>query len=211
MTERHELISTRASLLGRLNDWRAEDGWMEFFDIYWKLIYHIARRSGLSHAEAKDVVHETIIAVRKNLPSFLYLPGTGSFKNWLLRLTHWRIIDRQRQPHPAGPDLNAVHSNLASHLPPAPTEIESLWGREWNRNLIHAAVDRVRLKVDARQFQIFDLCVLRNWPVSRIVKTLKIHRARIYLAKFRITCLINKEARHLDQLTPMTLSTLPGL
>ena len=46
--ERTEFIPTRASLLSRLKDGTADEGWREFFEIYWKLIYNTARRSGFS-------------------------------------------------------------------------------------------------------------------------------------------------------------------
>jgi DNA-directed RNA polymerase specialized sigma24 family protein len=32
----------------------------EFFDIYWKLIYSVARQTGMTDAEAQDVVQETL-------------------------------------------------------------------------------------------------------------------------------------------------------
>ena len=65
-----ELIPTRASLLGRLKDWQDQAGWQEFFDTYWKLIYGVAIKSGLTHPEAQDVVQETVMSVCKNMQNF---------------------------------------------------------------------------------------------------------------------------------------------
>src|ERR1044071_7026683 len=95
-----ELIPTRASLLHRLKNWQDDASWRTFFDTYWKLIYGVARKSGLSDAEAQDVVQETLISVAKHIPSFKYDPAIGSFKTWLLNMTRWRIIGqfRKRQP-----------------------------------------------------------------------------------------------------------------
>jgi hypothetical protein len=47
---------TRASLLHRLKDLGDDKSWREFFLIYWKLIYTVAIRAGLTDAEAQDVV-----------------------------------------------------------------------------------------------------------------------------------------------------------
>ena len=63
--EPHEFIPTRASLLSRLKNWDDQDSWKDFFDTYWKLIYAAALKSGLSDAEAQDVVQDTVVSVAK--------------------------------------------------------------------------------------------------------------------------------------------------
>jgi hypothetical protein len=105
-----ELIPTRATLIQRLKDWQDQSSWQDFFDTYWKLIYGVALKGGLTAAEAQDVVQETMISVAKHMPTFEYDPAIGSFKTWLLNMTRWRITDqlRKRGPfaagHPAGED-----------------------------------------------------------------------------------------------------------
>lgn len=95
-----EMTSTRASLIDRLKDWQDESSWRDFFNIYWKLIYGVARKAGLTDAEAQDVVQETLVSVAKHMPAFKYDPSIGSFRAWLLNMTRWRIINqfRKRQP-----------------------------------------------------------------------------------------------------------------
>src|SRR5579864_2653451 len=95
-----ELIPTRATLIERLKNWQDQASWQEFFDIYWQLIYCVARKAGLSEVEAQDVVQETLMAVAKNVPTFKYDPALGSFKGWLLNMARWRIIDQLRKRGP---------------------------------------------------------------------------------------------------------------
>ena len=95
-----ELIPTRASLIARLKDWQDQSSWQEFFDTYWKLIYGVARKTGMTDAEAQDVVQETMTSVAKHMPGFEYNPAVGSFKGWLLQMTRWRIIDQARKRPP---------------------------------------------------------------------------------------------------------------
>src|SRR6185436_3555024 len=98
MTSRpDEIIPTRASLLSRLRNWDDQQSWQRFFELYWKLIYSVARKAGLSDPEAQDVVQETIISVARHMPSFRYDPELGSFKAWLMQLTRWRIMDELRK------------------------------------------------------------------------------------------------------------------
>jgi len=88
--DQDELIPTRASLLHRLKNWQDESSWQEFFNIYWKLIYGVARKAGMSDFEAQDVVQETLISVAKHMPTFEYDPSIGSFKTWLLPHNEFR-------------------------------------------------------------------------------------------------------------------------
>jgi len=200
--------------LSRLKAWSNEASWQQFFEIHWKLIYQTALQCGLNDAEAQDVVHDTVIAVCRKMPSFQFRAGTGSFKSWLFRLTHWRIVDhhrrQQRQPDTANHPMTAVGES-SPDAPAGPAEAEELWDREWEKNLIAAAIERVRLKADPLQFQIFDLLVLQHWPVRRIMRTLEVHRAKIYLAKIRVAASIRKEAHDLDETTPKTLNWLHWL
>src|SRR5262245_14445495 len=203
MQEEDELIPTRASLLSRLKDWQDETSWKTFFDTYWKLIYTAAVKAGLSDAEAQDVVQETVIAVFKTIPDFQYKTVGGSFKSWLLKLTAWRIGDqfrnRQRhiQPGKRLADATARTSTVEALPEPADSGLEAIWDEEWEQNLINAATDRVKRAVDPKQYQIFDLYVLKNWPARKVASALKVNLGRVYLAKHRIGAMIKKEIKYL--------------
>src|SRR5437870_4728117 len=93
-------IPTRHSLLARMKDWQDQKSWQDFFDTYWKLIYGVAIRCGLTHSEAEEAVQETVFSVAKKIGEFKSDPAFGSFKSWLLLITRRRIADqfRKRQP-----------------------------------------------------------------------------------------------------------------
>src|SRR5262249_19193135 len=92
----NEAIPTRRSLLSRLRSWENQDGWREFFDTYWRLVYNFARKAGLDEATAQDAVQETIISVAEQMPTFRYDPTAGSFKGWLLKIARRRVADQLR-------------------------------------------------------------------------------------------------------------------
>jgi RNA polymerase sigma factor (sigma-70 family) len=198
-------IKTRQSLLSRLKNWDDQQSWQEFFDTYWRLIYGFARKWGLSDAEAQDVVQDTVLVVARKMPEFRYDPAVGSFKSWLLHTTQWRIRDhyrKQERLHQAGPShppADGARTSTIERIPdPAGLDLEAIWESEWRQNLLHAAVDRIRQRVDARQFQIFDLHVLREWPVSKVARALGISAGRVYLAKHRIGGLLKKEIQRIE-------------
>ena len=62
-----EWIPTRQSLLTRLKHWDDQEGWQEFFDTYWRLIYGVARKAGLNDTEAQEVVQASVITVAKKM------------------------------------------------------------------------------------------------------------------------------------------------
>ena len=79
--------ATRSSLVHRLRNWSDHGSWQDFFDTYWKLIYAVAIKAGLSEAEARDVVQETVVAVAKQIRDGGYDRTKSSFKNWLCLIT----------------------------------------------------------------------------------------------------------------------------
>jgi len=196
-------IPTRYSLLSRLRDWDDKESWQDFFETYWRLIYAVARRAGLTDTESQEVVQETIICVAKSIQKFKRDRKRGSFKGWLRNLTRWRISDQLRKRTVVlHGDMEHVSQTLPSvgDVPELPDEAADCeWETEWQNNLLKAALDRVRRRVREEQYQVFDLYVIREWPVERITQTLGVSATQVYLAKLRITRLIQKEVRRLEK------------
>jgi len=202
---RESIIPTRYSLLSRLQNWDDQESWKDFFDTYWRLIYNAAVNSGLSEAEAQDVVQETVICVAKDIQKFKRDRAKESFKGWLRNLTRWRIRDQLRKRMPghaekgepsAGEADNVAFESLVA---PGNPSLEELWDREWQENLFEAAVGRVKRQVKEEQFQMFDLYVMKKWPVAKVAQTLGVNAGQVYLAKHRISGLIKKEIQRLEK------------
>ena len=210
-----ELLPTRQSLLSRLRDWDDQESWREFFETYWRLIHGLAMKCGLTDSEAQDVVQETMLSVAKQMPGFKYDPALGSFKGWLLQITRRRIADQMRKRRPLGVQASAPPPNVprapvqelhlddrtdtVERIPdPAGPAVERLWDEEWQRNLIRSAIERVKRRVTAKQFQMFDLYVTQQWPMDLVTSTLGVSAARVYMAKMRIGRLLRREVKILE-------------
>jgi len=195
-------IATRHSLLSRLQNWEDQDSWRDFFEIYWRLIYGMAIKSGLTESEAQEVVQEAIIEIATKIKNFKYDPKVGSFKGWLRQLTRWRIADqfRKRRNHVPLESVNrsANQTGTEEMMIPLPDELKTdfAWDREWKQNLADAAIEKLRRQLPARQYQIFDLHVLRKWPVARAVGARCGH---VYVIKFRVIALLKKEIQRLEK------------
>jgi RNA polymerase sigma-70 factor (ECF subfamily) len=197
-----DIIPTRYSLLGRLRDWDDQDSWRDFFDTYWRLIYSVALKSGLTESEAQDVVQETVISVAKDIHKFKRDRALGSFKGWLRNVTRWRIADQLRKRT----RVDLAENGTQEFHRPNPAEIpepegatsESMWEEEWQANLLEAAMERVKHRVKEEHYQMFDLYVIKEWPVRKVARTLGVNVGRVYLAKHRISALVRKEVRALE-------------
>src|SRR5262245_58174216 len=203
MNETNELIPTRQSLLSRLKNWNDQESWRDFFETYWKLIYHASIKAGLTDAEAQDVVQETVLSVCKSMRTFQYDVKNGSFKGWLLRLTQWRISDQFRRRQKAikavaRRDTSTETATVERMADPVAQPLEAAWNEEWEKNILEVAIERVKRKVNPHHYQVFDLYVLQKWPISRITQALNMGPGKIYLIKHRISSLIKKEITYLQ-------------
>jgi RNA polymerase sigma factor (sigma-70 family) len=199
-----EFLPTRNSLLSRLRDWDDHESWRAFFDIYWKFLFSIALKAGLSDADARDVVQETVVAVAKGLRERKFQQSeSGSFKAWLQLIVRRRVCDHLRRARARPPaQANRWQDNAATPLveripDPVGQVVDELWEQEWSRNLADTAIERVKERVGPKQFQVFDLYVLKGWPVREIAKTLHVSVAYVYLTKHRVTSLIRQETQKL--------------
>ena len=198
-----EFLPTRRSLITRLKRWDDGDGWQEFFDTYWRLIYGVALKAGLSETEAEEVVQETVVAVAKQMPTFRY-DAAGSFKAWLLVIARRRIADqfRKREPWDCEQEPRNDASSRTSEcerVPSSGADLEAVWDGEWRKNLVDAAMQRAKSRVTPRQYQMFDLYAVKAWPVLEVARTLHVSAACVYLAKHRVSRLVREELRKLEQ------------
>ncbi|MDF1823124.1 MAG: sigma-70 family RNA polymerase sigma factor [Verrucomicrobiales bacterium] len=210
---KRQFEKTRMSLIERLADWEDQRSWDDFYQTYWRLIYSVSVKSGLSPDEAFDVVQETVLSVAKQWKKGQqYDPAKGSFKTWLMNITRWRIFDqfRKKQRNPAAmnqaggtPDGDGEMRRTATiermQGEDGEEVLERLWENEWMYNLSEVAIERVKKLVSPKQYQIFHAYVIKEWEVSRVKKELGVSQSQVYLAKHRVGSLLKKEVESLKK------------
>jgi RNA polymerase sigma factor (sigma-70 family) len=202
--EHEQLLPTRASLLDRLRSWEDQASWRDFFNTYWKFIYGVAIRSGLSDSEAEDVVQETVISVAKKMPEFVYDPAKCSFKGWLMHVTRLRILDqlRRRQPpfqQPPAAEDDSRRTSTVERVPDvaAMDQQDAAWETEWERNLVDAAMERVKLRVKAEHYQIFHLSAVKGLKSTEVARMLQVNLGQVYLIRHRLAKEVKREVERL--------------
>ena len=176
-------IPTRSTLLARLRNWRDEENWKLFVQLYERLIRNLALKSGLTTDEADEVTQETVIEIAVRITTFKYDRKKGSFKAWLYQLTRWRIKDqlRKRQLHLVS--LDAVRpgvEQLDSAFAP-PHE----WEAEWQAVAIKTALGMLKHSLSPKHFQVLQLLVEQQRAVRDVAKIMGMSRNQVYLMKFR--------------------------
>lgn len=211
--EKEAFARTRKSLIERLADWEDQRTWEEFYQTYWRLIYSVSVKAGLSREEAFDVVQETVLAVAKQWKKGqVYDPEKGSFKTWLMNITRWRISDqfRLKQRNPAamnqaggtpGADGDDRRTGTIERLEGenGADVLDQVWEREWMSNLTDVALQRVKKLVSPNQYQIFHAYVVKEWEVAKVVKELGVSQSQVYLAKHRIGAMLKEEIEKLKK------------
>lgn len=196
------LLETRSSLIARLKVTINGESWEEFFNTYWELIYHVARRAGLSEADAQDIVQETIIKVHKSMDRFHYNRRQGTFKGWLRAVTRSRLAEHfkklQRRPVLHLP-LDDAENSINEIPDPEGPALERIWDEEWRRHLIHTALSSLKRQVSPKQFQIFKCHCIDEWTVKEVGRALNVNAAQIYMAKQRVGKMFREELERARQ------------
>ena len=191
------LLETRSSLIHRLKATINGESWQDFFNTYWELIFNVARRAGLSHADAQDVVQETIVKVHKSFDRFQYDRKRGSFKGWLRSVTRSRLAEHFKKQHKRLP-LNqpfedSIGNPTTEIIDPNGLELKKILKEEGHKHIIHSALTRLKRIVSPKQFQIFKCYCIDEWTVSEISKALNVNAAQVYMAKQRVGKLFRQE------------------
>ena len=216
-TDEPSSLKTRPSLLNRLKS-GDDESWQDFYRIYGKLVRDFAIQAGLTNTEADEVVQETAIAMARHLPEYRYDPKVCRFKTWLLNQTSWRIKDQFKKRKHAGVQASAwsqpaahpgtlkrelqrdeTRTDTINRVPDtAATDLDAVFESQWRKNLFDVAVDRVKTKFSLKQFQIFDLLVVREWPAATVAQSLGVSLANVYVTRHRISSAIKKETKRLE-------------
>jgi RNA polymerase sigma factor (sigma-70 family) len=205
-------LHTRPSLLERL---KSSDpaGWDDFYRIYGKLVRDFAVHAGLTDAESDDAVQETMVAIARHLPQYHYDPTVCRFKTWLLNQTSWRIKDqlKKRRKEAAWSGLHTYGSERSgssddtstatiNRVPdPAQVDLDALFEAQWRKTQFAIALDRVKGKFSLKQFQIFDLLVVKEWPAVEVAKALGVSVTNAYVTRHRISAAVKKETKRIEQ------------
>lgn len=165
----HTTPETRPSLLLRLRDPQDERAWREFLEIYEPLIERLARRRGLQHADARELVQEVFVAVAGAIDRFDPNQSKGSFRGWLTTITRNLTINLLRRE---GRQLRGTGDSdflqLMNQQPDPASDNTALFDLEYRRRLFQFAAERVQEQCELVTWQAFWQTSIEQLPMSDV-------------------------------------------
>jgi RNA polymerase sigma-70 factor (ECF subfamily) len=193
---------TSASLLGRLgvnpNDGAA---WEEFVRRYGRKVLQWCRRWQLQDADAQDVTQTVLLRVARQMRTFRYEPGK-SFRAWLKTIAHAAWVDwleAQKRPGRGSGD-SRVMAQLTTVE--ARDDLVLRLEEEYDRELLEAATQRVRLRIEPHTWDAFRLTAIEGLSGAEAAARLTMKVGAVYVAKSKVQKMLQETIRTLETEDP---------
>ncbi len=189
---------TRASLLMRLRDRADRAAWQEFANIYTPVVYRLALRKGLQHADAEDLSQQVLAAIAKAIDRWETDALRAKFRTWLHRIAQNQIINAltRAAPDRATGDSDVMANLRAKTADSADSELIQL---ELRREVFRWAAERIRCEFRPVTWDAFWLTAVENLSVEQTAQRLELSCGAIYAARSRIMRRLKEQVCEFDE------------
>lgn len=194
------ILLTRETLLHRVRQKYDEAAWEEFVRYYEGYVYNIARRMGLSHHDAEEVMQNVMVQLWKKLPEFEYDATKGRFRGWLCAVTANKVkLLLRRKSRDLDRLTPGQKEELAGYLHEIQTSpSQEMADEEWAAYIIAMAWSKVQGEFGEKEKKAFEM-VSKGASVDEVSKTLGITTSSVYVYKKRVTDRLKLEVTKLNQ------------
>ena len=194
--------ATRSSILAGVADPGNQAAWGRFFDTYAGYIFAIARREGLSEADADEIVQTVMSELVHGTSLQRYDKARGPFHLWLARLVLWRISNLRRKE--ARPPI--------SPLPPPDEPVAGAsaltpkFEEEWMAAVTEEALRRLRAEANPGHYAIYHASAIEQLATEDIQRLYSVTAANLYQIRRRMgtrfRVLLEQTMRDMDRNVP---------
>lgn len=188
---------TRYSLLLRLQDLSDpahHQAWVEFVEIYQPLVYRVATKKGLQHADAQDMTQDVFATVGQAITSFDLNANKGSFRGWLYRVTRNLVVNfLTRGERTRGSGDTNINLQLSEYL--IDEEATASFDIEYQRELFRWAAKHVEKKVAPETWRAFWLTCVEGSSIQQVAKLLGKSNGAIRIARCRVLSRLKEQVQ----------------
>ncbi len=175
--------STRSSVLAGVAAGKDEAAWARFFDIYAGFVFGVARRRGLSQADADEIVQQVMGELVNGNALDSYDRAKGGFRAWLARRVTWRV-DNYRRDDEARFAAEAKFAEATAEATAA--DLERMFEEEWRAAVLEEALRRLREEANPTHFSAFYASAIENLDSAAVQRMNGITAGNLYQIRRRL-------------------------
>ena len=180
--------TTQSSLLERVQQ-GDEISWNEFYFRYAPVIRAAGMGFKFNDAECDDLIQQVMLKFFNHAKKFIYRKGEVKFRSYFARIVHSQAIDMIRK--------KVRENDLPDDIPDDPDPFYESFMTEWRKSVLEEAKAELRLRVDPKTYQAYELYVLQERPAAKVAAILDITPNELYAVKNRCNKIMQKIiARH---------------
>ncbi|MCK4872420.1 MAG: RNA polymerase sigma factor [Phycisphaerales bacterium] len=175
---------TTTLVLDRLQD-SEDEAWETFVHRFRQPVVRFAREMGLAADDAEDAAQDALTAFLVAYRAGKYDRGKGRLHSWLFGIAQRTILDRRRRlakEHRRAP--LAQQTAIWDAIPQK--AVRMTWDRSWQQAVFDQCLAQVRVELEPKTIQAFELVALRDVPAEEAAEELGMTRNAVFLAKHRV-------------------------
>jgi RNA polymerase sigma-70 factor (ECF subfamily) len=176
---------TRASLIVRLRDRADQAAWGEFVEVYRPVVYRLACRKGLQHADAEDLAQQVLSAVAAAVDRWEPDESRGRFRAWLHRIAQNLIINTLTRRAPDRASGNVAQYDMLSQQEAREGPDSELLRIEYRREIFNWAARQIKAEFQTETWDAFWQTAVEERPVPEVARLLGKKPGAIYAARGR--------------------------
>lgn len=175
---------TTTKLLDALRDHTNEPAWSHIDARFRPVIAGLARRLGLSDADADEAAQQTLAEFVRAYREGRYDRTKGRLSSWILGIARHTSLGMLR----TGRRAELVGATILAELPDE-TALRTIWTDERDRAILDKSLVMLREEssIDERTLLAFELVGLRGVPAANVAERCGMTTDQVYVAKARVT------------------------
>lgn len=177
---------TSVSLLEQIRHSGGDGSWTRLIGVYGPMIRRWLGQAGIATADIDDITQEVLVVVLAKLPQF-DRQRTGSFRNWLRKVTLYCLRDYRKAAHRRRLATGeSQYEQMLVELADADSRLSRLWNAEHDRHLLRHLLDQVRGSFSATTIEAFQRLVLEEHSPDDVAAALGLTVNAVFIAKSRV-------------------------